>query len=423
MSVLVWLAGLASLGIWLILLGARGRFWLPHRLSPAPVPADWPEVAAIIPARNEADAIGATLASLFGQSYPGKFSVIVVDDHSEDGTAQVARQTAQHAGAEAAARLSVLSAGELPPGWSGKVWAQAEGLAAAKRLAPGAQYWLLTDADIVHAPGALSALVASAEAERHDLVSLMVRLRCSSSAERALIPAFIFFFAKLYPFRWVGQKHRRTAGAAGGCMLVRRQALEAIGGIEAIRGELIDDCALAAHLKARGSISLSLADETYSTRSYQHAGEIWRMVARTAFTQLRYSPLRLAAAVLGLLLTYAVPPVLTLAGLFLQRAWAWPAAAAWLAMVLAYTPTLRFYGLGAWRAVALPAVAIFYLAATLDSAWRHWRGRGGEWKGRAQGAAVRALKPRPPRGGVSTPLERPPARTDPQESKRTKAGP
>ncbi|HZT29676.1 MAG TPA: glycosyltransferase [Bryobacteraceae bacterium] len=326
----------------------------------------------MIPARDEAATIGVAIASLAGQDYPGPFHIFLVDDHSSDGTAEAARAAA---GPD---RLTVLVAPPLPPGWSGKLWALARGVAEATPRNPA--YLLFTDADIVHAPGSLSRLVAHALAGGFHLVSLMVRLHCRSFVEKALIPAFVFFFFLLYPPAWTADPRKRTAGAAGGCLLIRRDALERMGGIAAIRGEWIDDCALAARVKQRGGrLWLGLGADTYSLRAYAGFAAIGSMISRTAFTQLRYSPWLLAGTVAGMLVTYVLPPlaVATAAG-----------AAAWLLMMLAYTPTLRYYGRSLLWAPCLPLVSLFYTAATLHSAVEHRRGRGGAWKGRVRGSTA-----------------------------------
>ncbi len=367
---------LLSLAVWLVLIFARAGFWRVRKPVPAPDPAAWPDVVAVIPARNEAEVIGRAVAGVLGQRYPGRLALVVVDDHSQDGTADIAR-----AAAAATARprgLTVIGARELPAGWSGKVWAQSEGLAAADRIAPQARYVWLTDADIWHGPGVLAGLVARAEHERRDLVSLMVRLRCESAWERLIVPAFVFFFAKLYPFARVRDARSRVAAAAGGCMLASRAALARIGGFAAIRGELIDDCSLAARIKPGGAIRLDLADDSVSLRPYNDWRSLWDMIARSAYTQLRYSPPLLAGAVAGMVLTYLVPPVLALGWRL------WPAWLAWGAMTLAYLPMLREYRQPAWLAPLLPVTALFYLGATIDSARRYWLRRGGQWKGRAQ---------------------------------------
>jgi hopene-associated glycosyltransferase HpnB len=367
-----------SLAIWLVLLFARGGFW---REMPRPAPATaprYPAIVAVVPARDEAEGIGTAIASLLRQRYPGDFRIVLVDDHSTDGTAEIARAAARDCGTTE--RLTIVAAEPLPPGWTGKLWAVSEGLRQIAASGAEPEYVLLTDADIAHHATNLAELVARAETEGLDLVSLMVLLRCRSFAERALIPAFVFFFEMLYPFAWVNDPRRRTAGAAGGCMLVRREALARIGGIASIKDAMIDDCALGARIKQGGRIFLGLTRQTESLRAYPALGDIWRMIARTAYTQLHYSPWLLAGTVVGLAVTYLAPPVLTLAGGIA----AIPAALAWLAMTIAFVPILRLYRQPLVIAPLLPAIATFYLAATIDSARRHWSGKGGEWKGRVQ---------------------------------------
>ncbi|MAO55242.1 MAG: glycosyl transferase family 2 [Rhodospirillaceae bacterium] len=384
MSAPLW-AAVAALVIWAGLLFCRGRFWFADQHLSPPV-ADlagrpWPDVAAVIPARDEASTIGCTVASLLNQDYPGRLDVFVVDDNSTDGTAEKARAAAEAAGA--GERFHLVSGKPLANGWSGKLWAVSQGLAAARAGAPDAAYVLLTDADIDHDPANLRRLAAKAEMEKRDLVSLMVLLNCETPWERLLIPAFVFFFQKLFPFPWVNDPTDSTAAAAGGCMLVRRKALEDAGGIEAIRGRLIDDCALAALLKARGSIWLGLTRETVSLRRYDDLAEIWRMVARTAYEQLGHSILALLGTLVGMALLYLVPPVAAIWGAIAGE---WDLAAAgaagWGLMVLAYFPTLRLYGRPAWAGLALPLAGLLYTLMTADSARRHWLGRGGGWKGR-----------------------------------------
>jgi hopene-associated glycosyltransferase HpnB len=369
---------LVTLVIWIVLVFGRHGFWRVRLPEPCPAPPSWPAVVAIIPARNEADVLADTLASVLEQDYAGPFEVILVDDHSTDGTAAHAHQIAQ--GSPRAARLRVVAAKPLPMGWTGKVWAQAEGLAAASLMAPEPRYVWLTDADIWHPAGALTELVSRAQSEGRVLTSLMVRLRCVSWAERALIPAFVFFFAKLYPFAAVNDDQQKVAAAAGGCMLAARTSLAQIGGMAAIQDALIDDCALAQELKRVGPIRLDLASRSASRRRYDTWGSIWNMIARTAFTQLRYSSVLLSGTVLGLVLTYALPPFLSLTG----GLRAWPALCAWVLMTCAYLPILRYYGRNPLWAPLLPLVALFYLGATLESARRYWTGQGGHWKGRAQ---------------------------------------
>ncbi|HVJ54633.1 MAG TPA: glycosyltransferase [Aliidongia sp.] len=377
--------GLASLVAWLYLLLLRGRFWA---LALAPAPAGAPSTARItvvIPARDEAAGIGPAVTSLLSQNHAGPVRIVLVDDHSTDGTAEIARRAAEAIGAPD--RLTILQARDLPPGWTGKLWAVSEGLAHAKSIP--SDFLLLTDADIVHGPANLATLSGRAEIEQRDLVSLMVKLRCRSPAERAFIPAFIFFFFMLYPPRWIADPASRMAGAAGGCMLVRPAALDRIGGIAAIRGALIDDCALAAAVKKSGGrIRLDVTEDAHSIRDYAGWREIWAMVARTAFTQLHYSTLMLAGTVLGLAVTYLAPPLLAI---FATGPARWLGLAAWLAMATAFWPTVRFYRLHLGWALALPAIAAFYAAATIGSAVNYWRGKGGQWKGRAQ--AIRSTNP------------------------------
>lgn len=373
--------GIAALALaaWLYLLFGRGFFWLPAFPAPAPAPERWPSVAIIVPARNEAAVVGEAVASLVAQTYPGDFSITLVDDHSDDGTAELARRAAYRSGRSE--KLSVVEAAPLPPGWSGKLWALQCGIAAVEAAREPPELLLFTDADIVHFPTNLAGLVARLEAERRDLVSEMVLLRCRSLAERFLIPAFVFFFAMLYPFAWSNDRRSRTAAAAGGVMLLRRSAYYGAGGFAAIRGELIDDCALAKAVKASGgSTWLGLTKAARSLRPYPEIADIWRMVARTAFAQLNYSPWLLAATVAGLVLVYLAPVALVFAG----GSAGWIAAAAWVAMTLAYLPMVRFYDISPVWAPLLPASALVYLAATVDSARRHWQGSGGMWKGRVE---------------------------------------
>jgi len=372
---LLTITGAVSLAIWLYLLLARGAFWRmrPDVCGGAPrSPA--PSVTAVVPARNEADVVGCAMASLAAQQYAGEFHMILVDDASQDGTAGIAQQ--------AAPELRVIAARPLPPGWTGKMWAVAEGVREAT-----SDYLLLTDADIVHPPDHLAALVARAQEGESDLVSYMVRLHCRSLAEQALIPAFVFFFFLLYPPAWIRDPRRRTAGAAGGCILVRRAALERIGGIQRIGGELIDDCALARAVKRSGGrVWLGLSNTAASLRQYRTFGEIGQMISRTAYTQLGYSPLMLAGTVAGLAVAYLAPPLLTLAAP--RGAAAGMGAMAWLLMSATYLPAVRYATRHWFWAPLLPLIALFYLCATLHSAFAHWRGRGGMWKGRAiRGAA------------------------------------
>ncbi len=344
--------------------------------------ATWPRVVAIIPARNEAETICATVASLLQQDYPGEFSVILVDDHSNDATSDLARHVAQEKSAES--RLVIRSASELPPGWTGKLWALQEGVTIAAPQAP-AFFWF-SDADIGHALDTLRRLVARAEQQELDLTSLMVLLQAKTLPERALIPAFLFFFLKLYPPRWIADPQARTAGAAGGCVLLRRTALERIGGFAAIRGEVIDDCSLARAVKqSGGGVWMGLTRASVSLRAYDSFGEIRDLIARTAFTQLGYSTLLLAGTLAGLFLTYVAPVALLFAHGNATRILA---LAAWLLMSLLFLPTVRFYRVSVLWAPLLPVTALFYAYATWLSALRYWLGRGAQWKGRSQARRV-----------------------------------
>ena len=390
MDFLVWAGGL-SLIVWAYLALGRNFFWLDRNLlerEPAPVPP-WPPVTALIPARNEADVIGHSLASILAQDYPGRLDAILIDDHSADATVREAWKAAAQLGAEA--HLKIISARALPRGWSGKLWALSEGLAEADKAKP--EYIWFSDADIAHEPDTLRLLVAKSLTERRDLVSLMAALWCRSAWERLLIPPFVYFFQMLYPFPAVNDPARRTAAAAGGCVLVRRAALKAAGDLPAISGALIDDCSLARIVKdlalrgdpasLGGGIWLGRATGSRSLRPYAGLADIWRMVARTAYTQLRHNPLLLAGTLIGMVLTYLVPPLGVLLYPWHGSAWAAGfAGAAWLLMAVTAWPTYRAYGQSAWRSLTLPAAAAFYSAMTFDSAWRHWHGRGGAWKGR-----------------------------------------
>ena len=372
------LVGIVSALAWLYLLLARGWFWRVAEAPPATGPLSNARVTVVIPARNEADGIATTVTSLLTQDHPGPLTIVLVDDHSTDGTADLARAAARALGAEP--RLDVIAARDLPPGWTGKLWAVSEGLDRAR--ATSADFILMTDADITHASDNVSTLVRRGLAGDLDLTSLMVRLSTETPSEKALIPAFVFFFFMLYPPRWAADPRAKLAAAAGGCMLVRPAALEKIGGIAAIRGALIDDCSLAAAIKrAGGRIRLDPSRTTRSSRVYGSAGEIWSMIARTAFTQLRYSTLLLIGTVLGLAVTYLAPPLLTIFAS--GPAW-WLGLGAWVAMAACFLPTVRLYDRHPAWAFALPAIAAFYSAATIGSAINYWRGKGGQWKGRAQ---------------------------------------
>lgn len=370
---MIWIA-LAACLAWAVLLFGRGFFWLARDddsdAKRLPHPARWPAVCAIVPARNEAETIAATVRGLAAQDYPGPFRMVVVDDRSSDDTGALARAAGD-------GRLLVVTGTGKIPGWSGKLYALQQGLEAVKD--GDHEYLLFTDADIEHAPDSLRRLVARAIADRRDMVSLMARLRCESAAERWLIPAFVFFFQMLYPFRWSNDPKARTAAAAGGCVLLRRAAFEARGGLLPIKGRIIDDCALAALIKGGGSrIWLGLTERVRSLRAYDDLGTIRAMVVRTAYAQLLYSPLVLLGMVAALSLVYLSPPLLAIFG----EGWARGLGLlAWAAMALAYAPMLRRFGLSPLRGLALPLVATTYLAFTLDSARAEWAGQGGLWKG------------------------------------------
>jgi hopene-associated glycosyltransferase HpnB len=377
--------GCLALAIWIYLLLFRGGFWLARERDDRDKPRSpetWPSVAAIIPARDEAKMLPKCLGSLMAQDYPGRFSIVLVDDQSSDGTEAVARRIA----ADAKREIAVLSGQPLPSAWTGKVWAMHQGIAHAEVDRDTPAYLLLTDADISYAPDAVSGLVRRAKAEGLVLTSVMAKLNCQSRAERALIPAFVFFFQMLYPFSWVNRSTSRTAAAAGGCMLVDRRALERAGGIGEIRGALIDDCALATLLKKQGPIWLGLSERVRSLRPYPRIANIRRMVARSAYAQIHYSALLLAATVAGMVLTYLAPPVLAIFAGYPANLVGW---AAWALMALAYLPILRLYRVSPLWAAALPLIAAAYVAFTLDSAYQHWRGKGGLWKGRSQALAAK----------------------------------
>jgi hopene-associated glycosyltransferase HpnB len=387
MTVAVVVAALAA-AAWAYLLAAHGGFWRTGVRLPASEadPASWPAVVAVVPARDEAAILPETLPSLLAQEYSGRLTVVLVDDQSSDGTAGVAASLGRAADAARHGGLAAVSGAAPPPGWAGKVWAMRQGLRAAADR--GADYVLFTDADIWYAPGTLAALVRSAEADGRVLVSQMALLRTVTSWERLLIPAFVYFFAQLYPFRWVNRRGGRTAAAAGGCMLVRRPALEAAGGFEAIRGARIDDVALGRLLKrAGGDCWLGFSTQVVSRRRYDTMAEVWDMVARSAYTHLRYSPVALAGTVLGMLWLYILPVAATIAGfaVLIGDGSPWLAVAglaAWAIMTVSYLPMLRLCGLSAARAPCLPLIGLLYTAMTISSARRHRSGRGGEWKGR-----------------------------------------
>jgi hopene-associated glycosyltransferase HpnB len=373
--------GAASLGVWIYLLLARGGFWRLRFLPPFSATESIPQraVAVIVPARNEADVAARAVRSLLEQNCSGRLHVFLVDDESSDGTAEVAQAAAEGAGK--GKRLTIVRAGPLPLGWTGKLWALSEGVRAAAPF--DADFFLFADADIVHGRDAVAALVSYAENAGLDMVSLMARLSCSSFAERAVIPAFVYFFFMLYPPAWVGRRERRTAAAAGGCILIRKAALERVGGIAAIRGELIDDCALARAVKHGGSIWLGPAADTCSIRNYTSWGQLDEIISRTAFTQLDHSFWILLGTIAAMTITYLAPPLLLAAG-------SWAAllgGCSWGLMSLSFWPMLRYYRRSPLWAPLLPLIAIFFLGATIHSAILYWRGHGGLWKGRVQDPA------------------------------------
>jgi hopene-associated glycosyltransferase HpnB len=418
---MLWLAiaCAVSAAAWVYLLAAHGGFWLTGQRLPgtrqtaaepsvaeaaAGEPAAWPAVAAVVPARNEAESLPATLPALLGQDYPGEFRVFLVDDRSEDGTGQLAAELGEKAARDGGAPLTVVGGAPRPDGWAGKVWAMAQGFAAAtaEPAAPrgtgGPEYVLFTDADITWAPNALRDLVRAAEADDRVLVSQMALLRAETAWERLVVPAFVYFFAQLYPFRRVNDPRRRTAAAAGGCMLIRTSALQAAGGLESIRGALIDDVALGTLLKRTASghrTWLGLTTDVVSARPYPSLRTLWHMIARSAYVQLRYNPALLAGTLVGLLLLYVVPPAGAIVGLI--AAWAGAAGtglagaavaglaglAGWVLMTVSFVPMLRLYRLSPLRAPALPLIALLYAAMTADSARRHYSGRAVSWRGRA----------------------------------------
>jgi hopene-associated glycosyltransferase HpnB len=340
-------------------------------------------VAVVIPARDEAEVVDRSIASLLNQTGGHSVHIVLVDDASSDGTADVARNAARAAGN--LDQLIVSQGRPLMSGWSGKLWAVQQGVELARNLNP--DFILLTDADIVHAPDSVAGLVAMAQSRPLDLVSVMVKLHCRTFAEKFLIPAFVFFFFKLYPLAWIANPQRRIAAAAGGSILIRPEALDSAGGIAAIRGEVIDDCALARKVKQSGGrVWLGLSATTESIRPYGGFAEIGRMISRGAFNQLRHSAWMLLLALVGLCVTYLLPPLLLC---FSHRpGLVFLGAAAWLLMFVCFLPTIHFYQLSPLWAVALPLTSIFYMGATVHSALCYWSGRGGQWKGRVQDPAT-----------------------------------
>jgi hopene-associated glycosyltransferase HpnB len=336
-------------------------------------------VVAVVPARNEAAELPHTLPALLAQrGVP--LHVVLVDDHSDDGTADVARRLA--AGAGAADRLSVVTGRPLPPGWTGKVWAQHQGVERAAAL--GAEWVWLTDADIQHGPDVLARLLDTGGREARDMVSVMARLRCRTVFEKLLIPAFTYFFAMLYPFPSTCNDRSRAAGAAGGCVLVRRALLERAGGMAAIRDAVIDDCSLARVCKdAGGRLWLGYDPEVNSTRGYPTLAAIWDMVARSAYTQLRRNPFLLLGCIIGLAWVFLLPLAAIVAGDGVARLLG---ILAYGGMASTYRPMVVWLGCRPAWALAIPVSALVYTGMTVSSAWRHHRGHGAAWKGRAYGA-------------------------------------
>ena len=381
------IVGILALGIWLHLFFGRGWFWQvsradADRMARGPLQA-WPSVVAIVPARNEAETIGKVVTGLVQQNYLGPLSIVVVDDHSEDGTGDIASRIARETSPQD--RVRIVHASDLPRGWTGKLWALNEGVASSTASGaaeePPVYYWF-TDADIIHGPDTLQRLVTRAEKDRLDLASLMVLLQAKTLPERALIPAFLYFFLMLYPPRWIADDDLATAGAAGGCILLKREALARIGGFAAIRGDIIDDCALAKAIKiSGGNVWMGLTRKSESLRAYKTFGEIRDLIARTAFTQLRYSALILAGTLAGMCLTYLAPVLLLFSHDSTARTLG---LAAWILMLVSFLPTVRFYRLSLLWAPLLPLTALFYTYATCLSAVRYWMGKGGSWKGRSQ---------------------------------------
>ncbi|MDC0190623.1 glycosyltransferase [Rhodospirillales bacterium] len=367
-----------SLIIWVILIFFRGNFWLADQM----VETDkrqleiWPSIAAIIPARNEEKYIGTTLRSLMAQNYPGKMDFTVVNDNSTDNTVEVITQIKGE-------RIVISNGSDLPEGWTGKLWALGQGINLSIKKNPSVDFYLFTDADIEHSQETLKIMVTKAERENLQLVSLMVLLNCRNFWEILLIPAFVFFFQKLYPFQWINNPKKPTAGAAGGYILVRRTALEAAGGIDAVHGEIIDDCAIGRMIKKNGSIWLGLTRSVKSLRTHTRLSEIWEMVTRTAFNQLNYSIIILLVTTIGMIVIYLIPPFAVVWGLvFNDNLSLSLGVLCWVIMAIAYLPTLRLYQRPFWESLILPVAAFLYSLMVVDSAQRHWTKRYPSWKGR-----------------------------------------
>ncbi|MEU5714644.1 glycosyltransferase [Streptomyces sp. NPDC020403] len=393
MSAVAWIA-VVSLVVWVWLLLGQGFFWrTDQRLPSRADPVRWPSVAVIVPARDEAEVLPVSLPSLLAQDYPGNAEIVLVDDCSTDGTGELARAMSARLGG---LPLTVVTPGEPERGWTGKLWALRHGMALARRRRP--EFFLLTDADIAHEPDSLRELVAAAGTPGEggfDLVSQMARLRVTSAWERLVVPAFVYFFGQLYPFRRVNRARSRTAAAAGGCVLLRAGAAERARIPASIRQAVIDDVSLAREVRRGGGrIWLGLAEHVDSVRPYPGLGDLWRMISRSAYAQLRHSPVLLTGTVLGLGLVYVAPPVTLVTGLLTGDApAAWAGGAAWAVMAGTYMPMLGYYRQSLWLAPLLPFTAVLYLLMTVDSAVRHHRGRGAAWKGRTYARPEAAPEP------------------------------
>ena len=384
--------------VWIYLWLGRGGFWQTENRLPCETPLldkdyGWPTVSIVIPARNEAHNLPITLPVILDQDYPGSYHVFLIDDHSDDNTGVVATAVASEI--KQTKRLSVIEAEPLPPGWTGKLWALEQGTKASMDVDP--EFFLFTDADILHARDSLQLLVTKAVSDQLDLVSLMVKLRINTLWERLLIPAFVYFFTMIYPFSWVNSARRKTAAAAGGCILLRRVSLCSVGGLVSIRDRLIDDCAMAKAIKHHGGLSggkiwLGLTEDVNSIRGYDDLREIWGMVTRTAYTQLNYSPLLLLGTISGLVLVFLVPPLGFVCGFVgIELGWT-PVVAgwisvmgftSWLLMIRTYWPMLKLYKVSPFFALLLPIIATFYAFMTLHSAWQYLFTIGNTWKGRS----------------------------------------
>jgi hopene-associated glycosyltransferase HpnB len=381
--VIIIIVAIFSLSIWLFLLLFWGNFWRADcRLDNSQGLNDYPTVCAVVPARNEAEVIAASLTSLLNQDYAGQFSIVLVDDNSDDHTTEIALQTAAQLGKSD--RLTVIAGKPLVTGWKGKLWAMHQGIESVSIPANTPDYWLFTDADIQHDLHNLTQLVTKAQTEDLDLVSLMVLLRCQSFWEKLLIPAFVFFFQKLYPFAWVNDPAKSMAAAAGGCVLISNEALTKIGGIASIKDALIDDCSLAQAVKSSGNnIWLGLSETTISLRGYDNLKVIWDTIARTAYTQLNYSPLLLAGTIIGMVIIYLIAPIGLAWGLVTNNWLVFSICTiTWLLMIWAYLPTIKLYQISPAWAGLLPAIAFLYTLMTIDSALKYYQGQGGAWKGR-----------------------------------------